>query len=209
MCSPSFSDIKPQIYNYLGFKGVQPSPETDSLILSCYAEVEKTARFNYLYKAFDAIPEFLRKPPYADFLSGTTGVILCAMTIGADIDRLTRRYSRTDMTRSVIFDACASAYLEARADGYEKTIAENLTYRFCPGYGGSSVDDLKHIFALIHPEKIGITLNENSFMLPSKSMAGIIGIGKSVQKSCENCFMRGNCRYREEGRRCFVLEKTL
>ena len=185
MCSTSFSDIKPQIYSYLGFKGVQPSPETDDLILSCFTETEKTAQFNYLYKAFDTAPGFLTKPPYADFLTGTTGVILCAMTIGAEIDRRIHKLTRTDMTRAIVLDACASAYLEAKADEYEKTIGDNLTYRFCPGYGGSSVEDLKYIFALIRPEKIGITLNDSNFMLPSKSMAGRIGIGKSKQKTCE------------------------
>ena len=209
MCSLSFSDIKPQIYNYLGFKGVQPSPETDELIRSCFAEVEQTVQFNYLYKAYTAPPEFLQKQPYADFLSGTTGVILAAVTIGAEIDRKIHRLTRTDMTRGVVFDACSSAYLEARADQYEKTIADNLTYRFCPGYGGSSTDDLKHIFRLLRPEKIGMTLNESNFMLPSKSMAGIIGIGKSVKKTCEDCIMRPACRYREEGKRCYSLEKTL
>lgn len=205
----NFSDIKPRIYGYLGAKGAQPDPDTDRLIQTCYAEVEKAAQFNYLYKAFTAPPEFLRKPPYADFLSGTTGVILSAMTIGAEIDRLIRRCSRTDMTKSVILDACADAYLEASSDEYEKTIADDLTYRFCPGYGGSSADDLKYIFDLIRPEKIGITLTESGFMLPSKSMAGIIGIGKAAEKTCENCFMRGNCSYREEGKRCYSLEKTL
>ena len=208
MCSVSFSDIKPGIYNYLGFKGVQPSPETDELIFSCYTEMEQTAQFNYLYKAFDTAPEFLQKQPYADFLIGTTGVILSAMTIGAEIDRRIRRLTRTDITKAIIFDACASAYLEAKSDEYEKTIADNLTYRFCPGYGGSSTDDLKHIFNLIHPEKIGITINESNFMLPSKSMAGIIGIGKLSKRTCENCFMLKNCRYREEGKRCYSLERT-
>ena len=208
MCSLSFSDIKPQIYNYLGFKGVQPSPETDELILSCFTEVEQTAQFNYLYKAYTTPPDFLTKPPYAGFLSGTTGVILSAMTIGAEIDRRIRKLTRTDLTKAIVLDACSGAYLEARADEYEKTIADNLTYRFCPGYGGSSTDDLKHIFRLLCPEKIGMTLNESNFMLPSKSMAGIIGIGKSVKKTCDDCFMLPNCRYREEGKRCYSLEKT-
>lgn len=205
----NFSDIRLQIYNYLGFKGVQPSPDTDALILSCYTEVKKTAHFNYLYKVFDAPPDFLAKAPYTDFLSGTAGVILCAMTIGAEADRRIRQLTRIDLTKAIVFDACASAYLEAKSDQYEKTIGDNLTYRFCPGYGGSTTDDLKYIFDLIHPEKIGITLNESNFMLPSKSMAGIIGIGKSKKKSCENCFMQKNCRYREEGKRCYSLEKTL
>ena len=205
----NFSDIKPQIYNYLGFKGVQPSAETDGLISSCFAELEQTARFNYLYKAFTAPPDFLQKQPYTDFLAGTAGVLLCAMTLGAEIDRRLHKLTRTDLTRGIVLDACASAYLEARSDEYEKTIGDNLTYRFCPGYGGSSVDDLKPIFDLIHPEKIGITLNDSSFMLPSKSMAGIIGIGKTAEKTCENCFMFPKCRYREEGKRCSSLEKKL
>ena len=209
MCSPSFSDLKPQIYNYLGFKGVQPSAETDELIQSCFIEVEQTAQFNYLYKAYPTPPDFLAKPPYADFLIGTTGVILCAMTLGAETDRRIHKLTRTDMTRAIVFDACASAYLEVKSDEYEKTIGDDLTYRFCPGYGGSSVDDLKYIFDLIHPEKIGITLNESNFMLPSKSMAGVIGIGKSAHKTCESCFMLPKCRYREEGKRCYSLEKTL
>ena len=204
----NFSDIKPQIYNYLGFKGVQPSPETDGLILSCYTELEQTAHFNYLYKAYTTPPDFLQKPPYTDFLAGTTGVILCATTLGAETDRRIHKLTRTDLTKAIVLDACASAYLEARADEYEKTVGDDLTYRFCPGYGDSSTDDLKHIFALIRPEKIGITLNESNFMLPSKSMAGIIGIGKSLKKSCESCFMQKNCRYREEGKLCCSLEKT-
>ena len=205
----NFSDIKPQIYNYLGFKGVQPSPENDELIMSCYTELEQTAQFNYLYKAYTTIPDFLQKQPYTDFLADTTGVILCATTIGAKIDRRISQLTRTDMSRAIVFDACASAYLEARADEYEKTIGENLTYRFCPGYGGSSTDDLKPIFRLLRPEKIGITLNKSNFMLPSKSMAGIIGIGKSTEKNCEGCIMQKKCRYREEGKRCYSLEKTL
>ena len=205
----NFSDIKPRIYNYLGAKGVESSPETDDLIFTCYTETEQTAQFNYLYKAYTTPPDFLQKQPYADFLAGTTGVILCAVTIGAKPDRRIRQLTRTDLSKAIVLDACADAYLEARADEYEKTIADNLTYRFCPGYGGSSTDDLKHIFRLLRPEKIGMTLSDSNFMLPSKSMAGIIVIGKSSTKSCESCIMQKSCKYREEGKRCYNREKTL
>ena len=204
----NFSEIKPRIYNYLGVKGIQPSPENDELILSCYTELEQIVQFNYIYKSYAAPPDFLQKQPYTDFLAGTTGVILCATTIGTVIDRRIGRLTRTDLSRAIVLDACASAYLEARADEYEKTIADDLTYRFCPGYNGSSTDDLKHIFRLLRPEKIGITLNKSNFMLPSKSMAGIIGIGRSADKHCEDCIMQKKCRYREEGKRCYSSEKT-
>lgn len=204
----NFSELKPSVYNYLGFRSVEPSEETDELIMSCLAQIEKTAQFNYLYKVPDTIPDFLQKKPYSDFLSGTKGVILCVTTIGAEVDRMIHRLMRTDMTKGVVFDACANAYLEAKADEFEKTLGNDLTYRFCPGYGGSSVDDLKYIFRLLRPEKIGVTLNENNFMLPAKSMAGVIGIGKNVKKSCEGCFMLPHCEYRKEGKRCYKQDKT-
>lgn len=199
----NYSELLPQVYNYLGFRGVGASPETDELILAVLSELEGAVQFNYLYKSFETVPEFLQKPPYEEFLRGCKGVILSVMTLGAGVDRKINQLSRTDMPRAIVFDACASAYLEARSDEYEKTLGENLTYRFCPGYGGSDVSDIKYIFELLRPERIGVTLNENYFMLPAKSMAGIIGIGKSVKKTCEECFMLPHCRYREEGKRCW------
>ena len=203
----NFSDIKPQIYSYLGFRGVPASDETDAMIESCLSELEGIAQFRYLYKSFGAVPEFLEKQPYNEFLQGCDGVILSVMTLGASVDRRINQLSRTDMTRAVILDSCASAYLEKCSDEYEHNIADNLTYRFCPGYGGSSVEDLKNIFELLRPEKIGVALNDSNFMLPSKSMAGVIGIGKKTKKSCEGCFMLPHCKYREEGGRCYSSEK--
>ena len=203
----NFSDLRSQIYNHLGFRGVKTSAETDALIMSCLSELEKTAQFNYLYKAFETAPGFLKKPPYEEFLQGCDGVILSVMTLGAKTDRHINRLLRTDMSRGVVFDACASAYLEVRSDEYEKILGDNLTYRFCPGYGGSSIEDLRYIFELVHPEKIGISLNESNFMLPSKSMAGVIGIGKKAKKTCDGCFMLPHCKYREDGKRCYSSEK--
>ena len=203
----NYSELRPQIYSYLGFRGVGESQETDALISSCLSELEQIAQFRYLYKAFEAVPEFLKKPPYSDFLRGCSEVILSVMTLGASVDRRINQLLRIDMSRAVVMDACASAYLEACSDDYEKGIADDLTYRFCPGYGGSSVEDLKYIFELLHPEKIGVVLNASNFMLPSKSMAGIIGMGKKSKKSCEGCFMLPHCIYRKEGRRCFSSEK--
>ncbi len=203
----NFSEIKPQIYNYLGFRGVAESLKTDGAIASCLEELERTAQFNCLYKAFEEAPDFLNKPPYEGFLRGTSGVILSVTTLGAGVDRLTNRLYRTDMSRAVVLDACASAYLEAKSDEYERTLGDSLTYRFCPGYGGSSVEDLKYIFEILRPEKIGVTLSESFFMLPAKTMAGVIGIGKTVKKTCEGCFMLPHCKYREEGKRCYSSEK--
>ncbi len=210
MYSANFSDkeiILPQIYNYLGFRGVGRSEETDMLIDNALRELETLSQFNYIYKYFTALPEFLKKEPYLSYLNGAKGVIVCATTLGAGVDRAVNRYMRTDMSKGVVLDASASAYLELCSDKYEKTLGEDLSYRFCPGYGGSGVEDLPELFKLIDPGKIGISLNKSNFMLPSKSMAGIIAVGKGKkeEKSCKGCFMANSCEYLKEGKRCYTL----
>ncbi len=207
MNSSELSAVLPAVYNYLGFRGIGKTEETDRLIADCIEKLETKIQFNYLYKFYDSPPPFLDKEPYRSFLSGSRGVILSATTLGAGVDRYISRLFRVDMTEAAVTDACASALLERMADDYEKTIAPDLSYRFCPGYGGSSVDDLRPLFEELKPEKIGIYLGETCFMLPAKSMAGVIAVGKSAKKSCRGCFMAGSCEYLKEGRKCYVSEK--
>lgn len=202
----NYSEIKGQIYSYLGFHGVGASEETDALIVDCLKEIERVQSFRYRFQSFEEIPAFLAKEPYLEFLKGSRGVVLSVMTLGMEVDRLLKLYSRREAARAVVLDACASAYLESRSDEYEKTIG-NLSYRFCPGYGGSDVSDIRYIFELLHPEKIGMTLLENNYMLPSKSMAGVLGIGGNREKNCGSCILLAHCTYQKEGTRCYSSEK--
>lgn len=202
----NYSELKPQIYAYLGFHGVGASEETDALISECLFELEKIQSFRYLYKAYETPPAFLLKEPYLEYLKGSTGVVLGVTTLGAEVDRKIKILARKSMAKSVVTDAVASAYLEYRSDEYEKGIG-NLNYRFCPGYGGSSVEDLRDIFALLRPEKIGVTLLDNNYMLPSKTMAGVMGVGGKKEKNCGNCILLPHCIYRKEGAWCYGSER--
>lgn len=193
--------LKSRIYAYLGESG-----ETDGLIDECLEELASTARFRYAYKTFAEPPEFLRREPYSKFLEGTRGVILSVMTLGRETDKRIGVLARTDMAKSVVYDACASAYLEQLADEYEERFGEDRTYRFCPGYGGSDIKDVKYIIELVKPEATGVTLTESGYMLPLKSMAGIIGIGKKTEKTCAGCAQLAHCNYRQEGKRCYGSE---
>ena len=203
----NFSKLVSRTYSYLGARSAGRNKETDGIIEECLEELEKLSHFRYIYKFFKEPPDFLNAQPYADYLKGNSGVIVAVMTLGGEVDRRIKFYERTDAARAVVFDACASAYLEELSDGFESGLGLNLSYRFCPGYGGSSVGDLKHIFRILSPEKAGIGLTENNFMLPCKSMAGIIAVGNSTQKSCENCTVFGHCEYRKEGSKCYGSEK--
>ncbi len=203
----NFSKLTEQIYNYLGFHSVNKSSETDAAIAQCLDELKRVAHFRYKYKYFSAPPEFLKKEPYLSYLRGSSGVILAVMTLGGEVDARIKFYSRTDAAKSLILDACASAYLEFLSDDYEKNLGDNLSYRFCPGYGGSSVEDLKYIFEILSPEKIGVTLSDTNYMLPSKSMAGIIAVGGATEKSCKNCIIGEHCEYKKGGVKCYGSEK--
>ena len=57
---------------------------------------------------------------------------------------------------------------------------KSLRTRVSPGYGDISLTMQKDIFAILDCErKIGITLNEDLLMSPSKSVTAIAGIKKN------------------------------
>lgn len=203
----NFLRLNKLIYTYLGFRSVAKNAETDAAIKACLDEIEKLSHFRYIYKLFKTPPEFLKKQPYAEYLSGSRAVLIAAMTLGGEVDRRIKYYERTNAAKAVTLDACASAYLEQLSDEYERGLGEDLSYRFCPGYGGSDAGDLKYIFEILQPEKIGLSLTETGFMLPSKSMAGIIAVGNSAQKTCKNCAVLQHCEYKKEGGTCYNSEK--
>ena len=204
MNSSEYEFLKPQILNYLGFRGADGDPGVEEMIKACLKEVEEAAQFNCLYKFFDAPPEFLNAEPYREFLLDSKGVIVTASTLGISADRLVKRLFVSDPAKAAVADCCASAYIEFLSNRFEKTLGDDLSYRFCPGYGGSSVNDIKYIFDILHPEKIGMELTPSMFMLPSKSLAGVIAVGKRAEKSCRDCFMAKSCHYLKEGKRCYA-----
>lgn len=200
------SKLIKQIYSYSGFRSVERTAETDAEIARCLDELKIAAHFRYIYKFFDSPPAFLLKEPYLSYLGASRGVILSVMTLGGEVDLKIRFYERTDAAKAVVFDACASAYLEYLSDGYERTIGNDLSYRFCPGYGGSDVSDIKYIFEILKPEKIGVTLSRTDYMLPSKSMTGVIAVGGRTQKTCKSCTVAAHCAYKKGGVKCYDPE---
>lgn len=179
----------------------------DDLIDAAVNELHEIGHFRYLHKIYDEPLSFLQKEPYVSFLQGCRAVVLGVMTLGGEVDKAVKRHARADMERAVVLSAAASAYLEHLSDTYEQRFGEQRTYRFCPGYGGSSVTDLPQLFAAVRPEKIGVTLSPSCFILPEKSMAGIVGVGKTAQKSCDGCIVQPHCVFRKEGNRCYSSAK--
>ena len=198
----NYSDLEKGILTYLGFHG-EANEETRARIKDILPRVIAAARFRRSEGRFTALPFFLQKEPYLKFLSGCHTVILEAVTLGGEVDLLIRRLSKEDMLSGFVADACASALLEAYADDAEEALGTERTYRFCPGYGGSDVRDVRYILESVKAEKIGITLSKSGLMHPQKSMAGFVGLGKQARKTCGACILKEHCAYRKEGRVCF------
>ena len=203
MCLKNYSNLKENCYLYLGYRKGVHDLRIDSLIDKALDEIKVLSQFKYEYQRFSEIIPILNKEPYIKFLSSSTEYIIGAMTLGYNVERRIKMLSKIDMEYMVVFDACASAYLEFLSDNFEHTIYDNPTYRFCPGYGGSKAEDLKEIAKIIEPEKIGIVLLDSNIMLPQKSMIGIVGNKFREKKSCNGCINIKDCKYRKKGILCY------
>ena len=199
-------ELKNKIYGYLEFKNIHVSAETDALIDECIEELRSMNSFRCIYKKFTEPLAFLKTEPYLSFLSGSHGYYLCAMTLGDKIDSYISELSVTYPIKAAVFDSCANAYLEFKAEEYEKTLEKDISYKFAPGYQGSDIRDIKVIFDALGSDKIGVDFTEENRITPAKSMVGIIGIGNSsAKKQCGKCIMLNSCVFRKAGKRCFDL----
>ena len=168
-------------------------------------EVEQQANFQYVYAQYDKPLDFLAENEgYQQYLAGAEGFLLCATTLGVQVDKYLKRLQMTDMSYAVVFDAAASVFLENAADKYEAALPfSNLSYRFCPGYAGTPLQDNRTIAEILHADRIGITFLDSGLMVPMKSMVGIIKIGDTSRKSCTGCVASINCSFRQHGTTCW------
>lgn len=151
----------------------------------------------------------IRSRGLARNLKGCLEVILAAATLGTRTDLLLRRYSRTDMTRAVILQACAAARLEEYLDAWQeerkKELEEEGLYlrpRFSPGYGDFSIHHQKALLQRLEASKrIGLTMTDGYMLTPSKSVTALAGISLEEtachRQGCESCG-KSDCAYRRE-----------
>lgn len=205
MSSVKSLKLQNSIYTYLGYKNIKPTADIDCLIDECLKEIEQLNSFKYIYQEFSSIPDFLNKEPYSTFLKDCNGLYLVATTLGISVEKKIKQLQINNLQKSFIMDACASAYLEYQADLFEENLCSNRTYRFCPGYQGSSVSDIAPILKLLKSEQIGIELLPSGLMIPQKSMCGIVGIGKQIKKTCNGCIHTSECQFLKEGLKCYQI----
>lgn len=181
--------MREEILRYLGYKNNDCDSEIANLIDDCLKELDKISIFSYVYLKSNEIYDFLNKKDYINLLEGSNEFILCATTLGYEVDKKIKYYLATNKLRALVLDACASVYLVNKADEFEKQFGEERTFRFCPGYGNTPLSDNKIILEILKDVKPKVTTLDSLMLSPNKSMVGIIGLGVKKEKHVEHvCF---------------------
>ena len=201
---------------YLGYGRHAIDEQTLELIQNSFQELEQLADARFVYRIFEIIEEneneltigglrVQSKNLYKN-LKDCNHAILFWATLGSSIDLLIKKYSVSDMSKAVVLQACAAAFLEEYCDKMQEQIVDGLEKglylrpRFSPGYGDFSIFHQKELLQMTDASKqIGLTMTDGYMLTPSKSITAVIGIsseaGECTVKGCEVC-TKEDCVYR-------------
>ena len=202
---------------YLGYGKHAVDDQTLALIRDSFEDLERVAKRRIVYRIFElkvSDEEHLNiegleitSRNLAKNMKGCTQVVMLGATLGVEVDMLMKRYSLTEMSRTVVLQACAAAMLEEYCDECQKKIAAELEEehlylrpRFSPGYGDFDICYQEPIVRMLNCAKtIGLTLTDSFMMTPTKSVTAVIGISTQKERcpisGCEVCTKK-DCEYR-------------
>ncbi len=185
-----------ELYIYSGYRGKNvPDEPVEKLIDECLAELDEQAD----PKAVLRTEAIVRRSPgdfsIGDFavksealgknLFGCHAAILLGATLSTSIDLLLHRYSKLAITKSVIMQASAAAYIEAYLDAIMDQLREelkpeglSLCPRFSPGFGDFGTEYQPAFLEAVDAKRyLGISLSgESQMLVPTKSVTAVIGI---------------------------------
>lgn len=209
---------KKEALRYMGYRGQQLDKNTEALLQECCEELQEISKERFVYRVFniEAIEESLHlqdttlRLPGEDIrklLSKSQKCVLMAATLGLEVDRRISLYARTNLTKGLILDACATAAIESLCDTLQEQIAAescslglNTTARYSPGYGDLPITVQKELLQVLNAYKeIGLAVNDSCIMVPKKSVTAILGLQpgnhSSQQSHCSSCEQK-NCLYK-------------
>ncbi len=199
---------KQQVLRYAGVNGSE-SPMLRQILLDCIDEaIEESLpifTYNACYRAMTR-KEFNKQIPYAEDsrtlrkkLDFSTDVLIFAGTVGINFDRTMRKLGNVALGKGIIMHALAAERAEALCEKMTREYeAEALLPQgkflgdwSCPGYGDFDLVAQRELVRLLKtPTSIGLKLNEQGYMIPSKSGTGVIGIKEKpldCKKPCWQC----------------------
>lgn len=213
----NFENInKNEILYILQYKGSEIPIDIEKLINDSIEDLKKHSNIKYKFIELPMnskkLENILVGNDILKLLDSSERVLLVGATLGVAIEMLIRKYTYSELVRSVILDATASAGVESVMNDINNFLIEKykpkyLTDRFSPGYGDMPIIIQKEFLQILNAEKhLGITTNESGIMIPRKSITAIIGISNVVQNhrhiGCENCRLYLECEFLKRGETC-------
>lgn len=220
---------KSEVLRYLAYKDKNADKETDILINESIEELKEISELKYVYRIFDIIKDDdtvsfekqinIKSKDLNNLLKNCKRSAVMAATLGFEVEKKIRYYSLSNLSKAVIFDACAASCIEYLCDMAEVEIKElaakegcNITFRYSPGYGDVSISHQGDILSALNTQKlIGLSVTDSFILVPRKSVTAFIGfsaenefkeINEANKKSCLNCNLFGNCNFSKEGENC-------
>lgn len=195
-----------EVLRYLQTSKDLEDDNINHLIEEATAEIKNVIKFRYLYQKFPielaeagvkvmGTTLTLKGKSIKKHLSNSKDIYIMAATLGARVDKKISYYEKVSVTKSMIFDACATTAIEAGCDQVEAEIKEkvlaagneDITFRYSPGYGDLGIDIQKEILRILNaPKKIGLTASKYNMLLPTKSVTAIIGALEEKEAAAEN-----------------------
>lgn len=214
---------KSQILKYLGHRGNSLDQEFSNELEDSIEEIKRISdpkwimrEFNLKELSLEGTNLTFEGESIKELLKTSKSVVLFATTLGSKVDLLISRYSKSNLSKAVIFDSVASAAVESICEEIEYSIKIEksekglfLTDRFSPGYGDLKIQYSKDICRVLDTgRKIGLTTSQTGIMIPRKSVTAIIGVSNIKQsyreRGCTNCMMSGHCEFRKRGSVCYA-----
>ncbi|MFP4371293.1 MAG: Vitamin B12 dependent methionine synthase activation subunit [Halanaerobium sp.] len=200
-----------EVLRYLQTSRNLEDENINRLISETTDEIKNIINFRYLYQKFPielnengvevkGTTLTLKGKSIKKHLRNSEEIYLMAATLGAQVDKKISYYEKVSITKSMIFDACATTAIEAGCDQVEEEIKkevlaagnEDITFRYSPGYGDLGIDIQKEILRILNaPKKIGLTASKYNMLMPTKSVTAVIGViaeKKEVDQESKNNF---------------------
>lgn len=214
-----------EVLRYLEYKGQDISDNLKGTINECINLIKDKINPRYMLRVYPIKREKLsivikgtdlklESEDLYNLLKECDKCIVMAITLGFEAEKEIRKYSYSELTKSIIIDSCATTAIEEVCDFVQDELekelfqkGEYLTTRYSPGYGDLPIEKNIDIINLLNTQKeIGLTITGSGIMIPRKSVVAIMGIAKSESKNnkklCSNCINRFDCKYKREVETC-------
>jgi hypothetical protein len=212
---------KSEIFRYLGYKNQEYDKETELLVNDVTEKLLAVIEPKSLYGEYslcildDKIiiggqtGMTINSSSLKTNLTGCTGVILFSATLGPEADALIRRYQVISIARAAVAQAVSTELIEAYCNETVNTLKDEkikdgyyLRPRFSAGYGDFKLSHQRDFFRMLDiTKKIGIYLNDECLMSPTKSVTAVIGFSNKtdniIKENCSSCNKK-DCEFRNE-----------